>query len=89
LGLAFAVTYTELYERNRNRAESFRTILNESNFATGDDSIQGILKKSDEEHQKIWVYRWGRRMTGSGRRFWFLAPSLIMIGGIVLSLYAW
>lgn len=87
LGLAFAASYTELYERNRSRAVRFRTALDEEFFADG-ESIASLLGTADKQHEVGVLYRWSRRLTGSTQRFWFVLPSLVLVAGVVLTVIA-
>lgn len=84
LGLGFAASYTELYERNRARAMKIRAAL-DSEFFTGGQSIAALLGEADERHEATVLYRWSRRVTGSTQRFWFTMPSLILTSGIVMA----
>lgn len=87
LGLAFAASYTELYERNRNRAAVIRTALDDEFFA-GQTTIDSLLDEADERHERSSLYRWSRRLTGSTHRFWFVLPGLITSAGLLLTLLA-
>jgi hypothetical protein len=87
LGLAFAASYTELYERNRSRAVRIRTTLDEEFFARG-ETIASLLAAADKQHEVGALYRWSRRLTGSTHRFWFVLPSLVLVAGLVLTVLA-
>jgi hypothetical protein len=87
LGLAFAASYTELYERNRNRATRIRETLDREFFTNG-TTIATLLHEADEHHEAGVLYRWSRRLTGSTQRFWFVLPSLITIAGLLLAVLA-
>ncbi|MFI6503796.1 hypothetical protein [Nonomuraea typhae] len=84
IGLAFAAAYTELYQRNRYRAEHLRAVLDERFFTAGDPSLVEVLTTSDTLHQAGTFYRWTRRLTGSTQRFWLVVPSLVLVTGITL-----
>ncbi|MFI6477614.1 hypothetical protein ACIBH1_06770 [Nonomuraea sp. NPDC050663] len=88
IGLAFAAAYTELYQRNRRRAEAFRTLLDERYFATGDPALAEVLKSSDQRHQATSFYRLTRRATGSTQRFWMVVPALVIVTGAVIAIVA-
>jgi hypothetical protein len=87
LGLAFAASYTELYERNRSRAVRIRITLDEEFFAGG-ETIASLLAAADKQHEVAVLYRWSRRLTGSTQRFWFVLPSLVLVAGLVLTVLA-
>ncbi|WP_155352973.1 hypothetical protein [Acrocarpospora macrocephala] len=84
IGLAFAAAYTELYQRNRRRAERFRAVLDERFFVADDPTITEVLNASDERHQATSFYRWTRRLTGSTQRFWLVVPALVIVTGTAL-----
>jgi hypothetical protein len=88
LGLSFAASYTELYERNRRRAVEFRTTLDTEFLGDGSTTIASILNKADESHEVGRLYRWSRRLTGSTQRFWFILPTSITTAGVALTLVA-
>lgn len=88
LGLLFAASYTELYERNRRRAVVIRTALEQEFLAAGGPTITALLDSSDERHEAGTLYRWSRRLTGSTRRFWFILPGLIFVAAILLTIVA-
>nr|WP_062342820.1 hypothetical protein [Herbidospora sakaeratensis] len=88
IGLAFAAAYTELYHRNRLRAEWLRAILDERFFAMGDPTITEALAASDKRHQGTRLYRWSRRLTGSTHRFWRWVPILVFLAGVGLTAIA-
>ena len=82
--MAFATTYTELYERNRRRAMTIRAALDEE-FFTGDSiSMAELIRKSDQRHEAGRLYRWSRRLTGTAHRFWLALPALILIAGVAV-----
>jgi hypothetical protein len=88
VGLAFAGSYTELYERNWWRAKRIRTALDARFFSAGDPTLQELLATSDPIHQARWSYRWTRRLTGSARQFWLVVPLLVATAGVVLTIMA-
>lgn len=88
LGLAFAASYTELYERNRKRAVKIRVALDTEFLEQGGITTTSLLDEADKDHEASGLYRWSRRLTGSTRRFWFILPGLIVLSGIVLTLVA-
>jgi hypothetical protein len=87
LGLAFAASYTELYERNRKRAMRIRTALDDE-FLTSGGTIASLLDEADQPHEAERLYRWSRQFTGSTQRFWFLLPGLIVAAGLLLTIVA-
>ena len=87
LGLGFAASYTELYERNRKRAAELRAVL-DAEFMGGGVTIASVLDEADKSHEVGLLYRWSRQVTGSTRRFWFILPALTLAAGIVLTLVA-
>jgi hypothetical protein len=87
LGLAFAASYTELHERNRVRAMRFRAELDEQ-YLGPPITIQGLLDEADEPHRASALHKWGRRVSGSTKRFWYLMPGLVLVTGVVLFLIA-
>lgn len=83
-GLGFVASYTELYQRNRRRAEHLRTYLDDE-FMSGDGvTLGGLLAAPDEEHRSTPLYRWSRQLTGSSHRFWLMLPTLIVAIGALL-----
>lgn len=88
LGLAFAASYTELYERNRMRAVKIRITLDSEFLQDGGTTTSSLLRAADLEHETSGLYRWTRRITGSTRWFWFILPGLILAAGILLTLLA-
>lgn len=87
LGLAFAASYTELYERNRSRAVGIRTALDDEFFVDA-KTIASLLETADKQHEVGLLYRWSRQITGSTQRFWFVLPSLVLVAGITLTVIA-
>ena len=87
LGLAFAASYTELFERNRQRTVRIRTALDDEFFANG-TTIAALLEEADRQHRSGRLYRWGRRLTGSTQIFWSALPGLVMVSGLVLTVVA-
>jgi hypothetical protein len=87
LGLAFAASYTELYERNRKRAVQIRETLDGEFFLCG-TTIASLLDKADERHEAGHLYRWSRRLTGSTHRFWLVLPALVVASGLLLAIVA-
>lgn len=83
-GLAFVASYTELYQRNRRRAERLRTLLDSRFFADGDTTVAGLLDEADKLHEASQLYRWSRRVMGSSHRFWLLLPMLVIAVGVLL-----
>lgn len=83
VGLGFAASYTELYERNRKRALRIRRALDEEFFDTA-TPMAALLREADEQHERGVLYRRSRRVTGSTRRFWFILPSLVTAAGLLL-----
>lgn len=81
-GTAFAASYTELYQRNRRRAEVFRAALD------GNGRVAELLRASDLAHAGTGLYRWGRRATGSTHLFWLTLPALVALAGLLLSAMA-
>jgi len=88
LGLAFVASYTELYQRNRQRAERFRTVLDSRFFADGDTTVAGLLDEADQDHEATRLYRWSREVIGSSHRFWLLLPMLVIAVGVLLTAMA-
>jgi hypothetical protein len=88
LGLAFAASYTELYERNRQRAVELRTALDTEFMGSGGATIASLLDEADKSHEVSRLYRCSRRVTGSTRRFWFILPTLTATAGVVLTMIA-
>jgi hypothetical protein len=88
VGLAFAASYTELFERNRRRALRFRDQLDHEFLEEGPVTIAALLEQADERHQAGQLYRRTRRMTGTTQRFWFLLPGLVLMTGVVLTVAA-
>ncbi|MBM7774710.1 hypothetical protein JOD54_004914 [Actinokineospora baliensis] len=89
LGLLFAASYTELYERNRRRAVLIRDTLETEFLGSDGPTITALLDDSDEQHEATALYRWSRRLTGSTRRFWFILPGLILLAALILTFVAW
>jgi hypothetical protein len=87
-GLAFVSSYTELYQRNRRRAERFRDLLDHRFFSELDTTIASVLKDADRSHQATRLYRWSRRVSGSSHRFWMLLPGLMITVGALLAAMA-
>jgi hypothetical protein len=87
LGLAFAASYTELYERNRSRAMRVRQALDDEYFTDG-TTMESLLRDADSVHQSALRYRWSRRLTGSTQRFWLVLPGLIVLAGLLLGIIA-
>jgi len=87
-GLAFVASYTELYQRNRRRAERLRTLLDSRFFADGDTTVAGLLDEADKLHEATQLYRWSRRVMGSSHRFWLLLPMLVIAVGVLLTAMA-
>lgn len=87
LGLTFAASYTELYERNRNRAVRIREALDNEFFMSG-TTIASLLDEADERHAASRLYRWSRRLTGSTHRFWLVLPALVVTAGLLLAIAA-
>ncbi|MFL6123780.1 hypothetical protein [Actinophytocola sp.] len=87
LGLAFAASYTELYERNRKRTVRIRAALDDEFLADG-ITITALLDESDQQHQASRLYRWTRRLTGSTQLFWSVLSGLVMVSGLVLAIVA-
>ena len=83
-GLAFSISYTELYQRNYRRAVTIRNGLDEKYFPDGSRSIRHHLDKAQLVHERSLEYRLGRRSIGTARRFWIGTPASVAIGGIVL-----
>lgn len=88
IGLAFAASYTELYQRNRRRAERLRAVLDDRFFVAGDPAIGEVLATSDRHHQSTRLYRRTRRLTGSTQRFWMVVPTIVIVAGAVLAIVA-
>ncbi|MFE9579527.1 hypothetical protein ACFYO1_24280 [Nocardia sp. NPDC006044] len=84
-GLAFVASYTELYQRNRRRAERIRKLLDNRYFTGGDVSLSKILHEADQVHETTRLYRWSRRTTGSSHRFWLLLPVVVVVVGASLA----
>jgi hypothetical protein len=85
VGLAFAASYTELFERNRRRALRFRDQLDQEFLEEGPVTIAALLEQADERHRAGRLYRRTRRMTGTTQRFWFLLPGFVLVTGVVLT----
>lgn len=88
LGLIFAASYTELYERNRKRAVKIRAALDAEFLQQGGVTTTSLLEEADQDHEASPLYRWSRRLTGSTRWFWFILPGLILGSGIALMVLA-
>lgn len=88
VGLTFAAAYTELYERNRNRAVRIRTALDAEFLEQGGTTTASLLDEADRQHEAGRLYRWSRRLTGSTQRFWFILPGLILGTGVFLTIVA-
>jgi hypothetical protein len=88
VGLAFAASYTELFERNRRRAVRLRDQLDDEFLTGGPVTIASVLDEADHAHQSASLYRWTRRVTGTARRFWFLLPSFVLVAGVALTIAA-
>jgi len=80
-GLAFAGSY-------RLRAERLRSVLDAWFFASAEQTIAHVLAASDGSHEASRVYRWTRRLTGSTHRFWLVVPTLVIVGGALLTVIA-
>jgi hypothetical protein len=87
LGLAFALSYTELFERNRKRTVQIRTALDDEFFASG-TTIAALLGEADRLHQAGRLHRWSRRLTGSTQIFWSVLSGLVLATGLVLAIIA-
>lgn len=87
-GLAFVASYTELYQRNRRRAERLRNLLDLHFFSDSDTTVTEVLKDADKSHEATRLYRWSRRVTGSSHRFWMLLPVLVIAVGALLAAVA-
>lgn len=83
VGLGFAASYTELYERNRRRALRIRRALDDEFFVTA-TPMAALLREADEQHEHGALYRRSRRVTGSTQRFWFILPGLVAAAGLLL-----
>ncbi|MFD5823861.1 hypothetical protein [Lentzea sp. NPDC060358] len=88
LGVAFATTYTELYERNWRRAMYIRAALDEEFFEGKAMTITELIGQADQRHEAGRLYRWSRRVTGTAHRFWFALPVLVLIAGATVSVVA-
>lgn len=88
LGLAFAASYTELYQRNRRRAVRIRRALDAEFLEARGPTTSSLLHEADQEHAAGLLYWWTRRLTGSTQRFWFILPALILLSGLSLSIAA-
>jgi hypothetical protein len=87
LGLAFAASYTELFERNRTRTVRLRTAL-DNEFLDSGTTIAALLQEADQQHQADRLYRWSRRLTGSTQHFWSVLAGLVIMSGLVLTVIA-
>lgn len=88
LGLAFAASYTELFERNRRRALRFRDQLDQEFLKEGPVTIAALLEQADEHHQAGRLYRRTRRVIGTTQRFWYLLPAFVLVTGVLLTVAA-
>ncbi|HEX7461919.1 MAG TPA: hypothetical protein VF317_07080 [Dermatophilaceae bacterium] len=88
LGLVFAANYDELYHRNWRRARVVRAELDRLCFAPGHPTIADLLDRADDEHHDTQGYRYSRRVLGSTHRFWLVAPTLVIGGGLALTVMA-
>lgn len=88
LGVAFATTYTELYERNWRRAMHIRAALDEEFFAGRAVTITDLIDQADQRHEAGRLYRWSRRITGTAHRFWFVLPAFVLIAGVSVTVVA-
>lgn len=87
LGLAFAASYTELFERDRKRAMRIREALDGEFFNSG-NTIASLFDEADELHEASQLYYWSRRLTGSTHRFWLVLPTLVVTSGLLLAIVA-
>ncbi|MBG0568851.1 hypothetical protein [Actinoplanes aureus] len=88
IGLAFAASYTELFERNRRRAVRLRQHLDDEFFADGPASLASLLDEADVPHESSRLHRWTRGITGTTQRFWLLLPAAVLVAGGVLTAVA-
>jgi hypothetical protein len=84
-GLGFVAAYTELYQRNYQRAVELRTVLDSRFFDGGDSTLAQLIATADSRHETTVLYRFSRRLMGSAHRFWLLLPGLVLATGIVLT----
>jgi hypothetical protein len=87
-GVAFAASYTELYERNRRRAMRFRAALDGEFFEGAEQTLTSLLDEADRPHRASALYRAGRATLGSTQRFWLMLPALVAAAGLVLTVVA-
>lgn len=83
-GLGFVASYTELYQRNRRRAEHLRGVIDDLFFSDADTTLTSLLDTADQQHQATLLYRWSRQITGSSHWFWMVLPLLIVVVGVLL-----
>src|SRR5262249_59699869 len=68
-GLGFVAAYTELYQRNHQRAVDLRTVLDSRFFDAGDSTLAQLIATADSRHKSTIRYRSSRRLMGGARRF--------------------
>jgi hypothetical protein len=88
LGVAFATTYTELYERNRRRAMHIRAALDEEFLDGRGTTITELMVQADQRHEAGRLHRWSRRVTGTAHRFWIALPALVLVAGVYVTVVA-
>jgi hypothetical protein len=86
--LVFALSYTELYERNRLRAALIRTTLDLKYFKGEEPSTSSLLKTADQIHHKARIYRASRARFGSAKWFWLTIPVLMLAVGLLILMFA-
>jgi hypothetical protein len=91
LGIMFSAAYTERYHRNRERANAYRTRLDELFFknpeSSESDTLEGLTNKADRtvKFRKIAAII---RMTSSSHLLWVALPCFISIIGVFLTIKA-
>ena len=83
-GLIFVASYTELYQRNRRRAERIRRLIDNRVFPNSATSLTKIIGEADVDHEATPLYLWSRRITGSSHRIWFALPATVIVVGLTL-----
>ena len=85
IGVFFSVSYTERYNRHRERASQVRKHLDEMFFPKTDGAvnIKTLRTKADEKNKLMFV-----RELASGHYFWLVIPLVVFLIGIFLAYLA-